>query len=65
MDSRNEGICSKFTNTTKLCGAVDMLGKCRSVALSSHESGACANLTEFNKAKWKVLHLGQGNQQAG
>ena len=39
-DSRNEGIYGKFTNTTELCGAVDTLGRCHSVALNSPESGA-------------------------
>lgn len=35
--------------------------RCPSVELSL-ESWACANLTEFNMARCKVLHLSQGNQ---
>ena len=53
---------SKFTNNTKLCGAVDTL-EGRDVIqrdLDRLERWARANLMKFNKAKCKVLHVDQG-----
>ena len=51
------------SNTTKLCGAVDTLEGRDAIQgdLDRLERWACANLMKFNKAKRKVLHMGQGN----
>jgi len=62
----NNGIkCtpSKFVNDTKLCGAVNMLEGRDAMQrdLDRLERCAHANLVKFNKAKCKVLHMGQGN----
>ena len=57
-DSGTECTRSKSADDTKLCGAVDMLEGCD---LDRLERWACVNLRRFNKAKCKVLHMGQGN----
>ena len=63
MDSGAECTFSKFSNDTKLCGAVDILEGRDAIQrdLDRLERWACANLMKFNKAKCKVLHMGQGN----
>ncbi|PKU47115.1 hypothetical protein llap_2555 [Limosa lapponica baueri] len=51
-------ILSKFADTTKLCGEVDML---EGRDFEKLERWACANLMRFKNAKCKVLHVGWGN----
>jgi len=63
MDSGIESTLSKFSNNTKLCGAVNMLGGRDAIQGNPNkpERWACENLMKFNKAKRKVLHMGWAN----
>jgi len=63
MDSGTECTLSKFVEDTKLCGVVDTLEGRDDFKrdLDRLERWACMNLVKFNKAKCKVLHVGQGN----
>ncbi|GAB0176144.1 cAMP-dependent protein kinase inhibitor alpha [Grus japonensis] len=62
MDSGIECTLSKFANT-KLCGAVNMLEGRDAIQrdLDRLKRWACVNLVKLNKAKCKVLPMGQGN----
>ncbi|GAB0178574.1 mitochondrial enolase superfamily member 1 [Grus japonensis] len=65
MDSGIECTLSKFANNTKLCGMVNTLEGRDAIQrnLDRLESWACANRMRFNKAKCKVLHMGQCNPE--
>jgi len=60
MDSGTECTLSKFADDTKLCGVVDTL-EGRDAIQRELIRWACVNQMKFNKAKCKVLHVGQGN----
>lgn len=63
MDTRIVYTLSNFASNTKLCGEVTHRrgGMDPEGPFQSREEGACANLMKINKAKCRVLHMGQGN----
>jgi len=56
-------VYPQCADDTKLCGAVDTLEQRDSIQsdLDRLERWAYANLTKLNRAKCKVLHIGQCN----
>jgi len=62
-DSGIECTLRKFADNTKLCGAVNTLKGRDAIQrdLDRLEIWACVNLKKFNKAKCRVVHIGQDN----
>ncbi|GAB0194362.1 cAMP-dependent protein kinase inhibitor alpha [Grus japonensis] len=60
MDSGIECTLSKFADDTKLCGVINTL-EGRDAIQRDPDKWARANRMKFNKAKCKVLHMGQCN----
>ncbi|KAJ7419679.1 rna-directed dna polymerase from mobile element jockey-like [Willisornis vidua] len=63
MDSGIECSLTQFVSDTKLCSVVNMLKERDAIQgdLNTLERWVYVNLLKFNKAKFKVLHLGWGN----
>ena len=63
IDCGVECALSKFVDGIKLCDAADMREGRDAIQrdLDRLEQLAQENLMRFNKSKYKILHLGQGN----
>ena len=66
-DSGIEWSLSKFVDDRKLSGVVDGVEGRDGIERGLDRLGrwACANVMKFNKAKWKVLHVGWGSPKHG
>jgi len=62
-DSKIKCTVSKFADDIKLSGVVDTPEGWDVIQrdLYKLQRWTCVNLMRFNKAKYKALHLGQGN----
>lgn len=64
IDSKTECVLSKFANDTKLTGVIDKTAGRDAIQRNLDRLEKWVNnLIRFNKVKFKVLHICQGNLQ--